>query len=72
MAQDLDLQLVEGGGQLSLRGSEEPYQIENPTSITGTIDAPDPDTGGGTGAITAGTFTTPQVNIVQPITTPVV
>jgi len=72
VAQDLDLQLVEGGGQLSLRGSEEPYQIQNPTSITGTIDAPDPDTGGGTGAITAGTFSTPQVNIVQPITSPVV
>ncbi|HYI62035.1 MAG TPA: Ig-like domain repeat protein [Acidimicrobiales bacterium] len=71
MAQDLDLQLVEGGGQLSLRGSEEPYQIQNPTSITGTIDAPDPDTGGGTGSITAGTFTTPQVNIVQHITSPV-
>jgi len=65
VAQDLDLQLVEGGGQLSLRGSEEPYQIQNPTSITGTIDAPDPDTGGGTGAITAGTFTTPQVNIIE-------
>ncbi|HYI61942.1 MAG TPA: Ig-like domain repeat protein [Acidimicrobiales bacterium] len=72
MAQELDLQLVEGGGQLRLRGSEEPYQIENPTSITGTIDAPDPDTGGGTGAITAGTFTTPQVSIVQSITSPLV
>jgi len=72
LAQELDLQLVEGGGQLRLRGSEEPYQIENPTSITGTIDAPDPDTGGGTGAITAGTFTTPQVNIAQPITDPLV
>jgi len=65
VAQDLDLQLVEGGGQLSLRGSEEPYQIQNPTSITGTIDAPDPDTGGGTGAITAGTFSTPQVHILE-------
>jgi len=72
VAEDLSLSLVEGGGQLVLRGSEEPYEIQAPTSITGTIDAPDPDTGGGTGAITNGTFATPRVSLSQDITTPMV
>lgn len=61
------LDMVEGGGILTLRDSE-PYEIQNPTSISGTINAPDLEADPpefGTGAISAGTFSTPLVSFQQ-------
>ncbi len=47
-----------------VRDADEPYAMENPTSVSGTIDT-------GNGAITGGSLATPQVNLRQDITNPI-
>lgn len=66
------LDMVEGGGTLTLRGAD-PRAIETPTRVTGTVDAADPDDPEdvGTGAITDGTFTTPTISFETEITDPI-
>ncbi len=54
--------MVAGGGVLELRDAE-PYELENPTTVTGTVDTD-------TGAISGGSLSTPRVNIRQDITSP--
>ncbi len=64
MAEDFTLSMVEGGGVLQLRDAE-PYELETPTAVTGSYDP-------GSGVITGGTLSTPQVNIVQEVTYPII
>ncbi|HYI62563.1 MAG TPA: Ig-like domain repeat protein [Acidimicrobiales bacterium] len=59
MAEAFSLSLVEG--ELLIRDADEPYALENPTSIAGTVDGG----AGGTGAITGADFTTPTVSFEQ-------
>jgi len=69
-AKSFTLSMVEGEGTLTLRGGE-PRQLENPTSVSGTVDAADPEAlDTGTGAVTNGSFTTPEMHIQQRLTAP--
>jgi hypothetical protein len=54
--QPFELDMVEG--ELFIRDAEEPSALEQPTSISGQHDTGD----GGTGAVTAGTFTSPPIS----------
>lgn len=56
------LSMVEGGGELTLRGADGPVLLENPTQVSGTVDDE-------TGAMT-GELTTPRTSIERPITDP--
>ncbi len=56
--QSFTLNMVEGGGQLKLASSAEPFVMQNPTSVTGTIDD-------ATGVMTGLNFSTPNINFQQ-------
>lgn len=59
---DVDLEMVDGGGILQLRGAAA-YNLTNPTEITGSIDDQ-------TGNLSGLEFSTPQVHIERKITQP--
>jgi len=62
VAEPFELELIEG--ELLIRDADEAYALENLTSISGTNNTDN-------GAITGGSFTTPQVNLRQDITSPI-
>lgn len=59
----LELEMVEGGGTLTLRGAE-PFALSSPTTVTGTADDE-------TGALSGLALTTPVVSIERKITSPI-
>lgn len=52
------LNMVEGGGQLKLASSDDPFPMENPTTVAGTIDDV-------SGVMSGMSFTTPAINFQQ-------
>lgn len=55
---DFTLTMVDGGGQLALASADEPFEMENPTTVSGTIDDV-------TGAMSDVAFSTPDVAFEQ-------
>ncbi len=58
--QPLELEMEAGSGILQIRDAEEAYELETPTTLTGTIDD-------GTGLITGADLDTPDIYFEQPI-----
>lgn len=54
----LDMEMVADSGELLVRDAEEPFLLESPTRVTGTID---------TDQISGATLTTPTISFQQPV-----
>ncbi len=63
--QPFELGLVEGGGQLQIRGAEAPVDVPTPTTLAGSLEP-------ATGVISEGSLSVPTISFTQEITDPIV